>query len=229
MKEGPSIVRIASLVGDHARAEMLTALMAGGALTATELASVAGVTKQTASTHLAKLVDAGLLAVQSQGRHRYFRLANRDVATLLESLMGVAYRTGAVRARLGPTEPALRKARVCYDHLAGELGVLVYEGLEQRAALTADGVEVHVTKRGEALFRELGIDVAALASGRRPMCRACLDWSVRRHHLAGALGAAFLRRCGELGWARRESGSRIVRFTPSGEQALRSRFGVLAA
>ena len=132
MKVGPSIVRIAALIGDHARAEILTALMTGQALTATELADVAGVTKQTVSAHLAKLVDARLLAVESQGRHRYFRLADRDVAQLLESLMGVAYRTGAVRVRSGPREPALRKARVCYDHLAGELGVLVYEGLERK-------------------------------------------------------------------------------------------------
>ena len=133
MKDGPNIVGIAALIGDHARAEILTALTAGQALTATELAGVAGVTKQTVSAHLAKLLDARLVAVESQGRHRYFRLDNQDVAQLLESLMGVAYRTGAVRLRASPREPALRKARVCYDHLAGELGVLVFDGLEQRA------------------------------------------------------------------------------------------------
>jgi DNA-binding transcriptional ArsR family regulator len=225
MKVGPSIVRIGALIGDHARAEILTALLTGQALTATELAEVAGVTKQTVSAHLAKLVDAQLLAVQSQGRHRYFRLADRDVAQLLESLMGVAYRTGAVRVRPGPREPALRKARVCYDHLAGELGVLVYEGLERRRWLKAAGEDVEVTRGGWQGFRELGIDVDALASGRRELCRACLDWSVRRHHLAGALGAALLTRCCELGWARREKGSRIVHFTPPGERALRARFG----
>ena len=229
MKVGPSIVRIAALIGDHARAEILTALMAGQALTATELADVAGVTKQTVSAHLAKLVDARLLAVQSQGRHRYFRLADRDVAHLLESLMGVAYRTGAVRVRTGPREPALRKARVCYDHLAGELGVLVYEGLEQRRWLRADGDDVVVTHGGLQGFRELGIDVDALAAGRRELCRACLDWSVRRHHLAGALGAALLDRCCDLGWARREKGSRVVHFTPPGERALRTRFGAVSA
>ena len=227
MKVGPSIVRIAALIGDHARAEILTALMTGQALTATELADVAGVTKQTVSAHLAKLVDARLLAVESQGRHRYFRLADRDVAQLLESLMGVAYRTGAVRVRSGPREPALRKARVCYDHLAGELGVLVYEGLERKRWLRADARGVAVTRGGLAQFRELGIDVDALATGRRDLCRPCLDWSVRRHHLAGALGAAFLDRCCELGWARRERGSRVVDFTPPGERALRARFGVL--
>jgi len=120
MKDGPHIARIAALIGDSARAEVLTALMADRALTATELADIAGVTKQTISAHLAKLLDAGLIAVESQGRHRYFRLADRDVAHLLESLMNVAFRAGAVRLRASPREPALRRARMCYDHLAGE-------------------------------------------------------------------------------------------------------------
>jgi DNA-binding transcriptional ArsR family regulator len=223
MKDGPSIARIGALVGEPARAEMLSALMGGQALTATELAQVAGVTKQTVSAHLAKLLDARLLAVESQGRHRYFRLADRDVAQLLESLMGVAYRAGAVRLRSSPREPALRKARVCYDHLAGELGVLVFEGLDERRLLRLSG-EGGVTPRGREFFAELGLDTDALARERRPLCRTCLDWSMRRHHLAGALGAALLRRCYELGWARREKGSRVVLFSPTGEKALRERF-----
>ena len=223
MNDGPSIARIASLIGEHARAEILTVLMGGQALTATELAQVAGVTKQTVSTHLAKLLDAELLAVESQGRHRYFRLADRDVAQLLESLMGVAFRAGAVRLKSSPREPALRKARVCYDHLAGELGVLVFEGLEERRLLRLSG-EGGVTPRGHAFFAQLGLDVEALSRERRPLCRTCLDWSMRRHHLAGALGAALLRRCYELGWARREKGSRVVAFSPAGEKALRRTF-----
>ena len=222
MKDGPSIARIGALVGEPARAEMLSALMGGQALTATELAQVAGVTKQTVSAHLAKLLDARLLAVESQGRHRYFRLADRDVAQLLESLMGVAYRAGAVRLRSSPREPALRKARVCYDHLAGELGVLVFEGLDERRLLRLSG-EGGVTPRGREFFAGLGLDTDALALERRPLCRTCLDWSMRRHHLAGALGAALLRRCYELGWARREKGSRVVLFSPAGEKALRER------
>src|ERR1700687_5452367 len=132
MKDGPNIVGIAALIGDHARAEILTALTAGQALTATELAGVAGVTKQTTSAHLAKLLEARLIAVESQGRHRYFRLADREDGQLLENLMSVAHRAGAVRLRATPREPALRKARVCYDHLAGELGVLVYDSLLAR-------------------------------------------------------------------------------------------------
>ena len=228
MKDGPNIVRIAALVGDHARAEILTALMGGEALTATELAGVAGVTKQTVSTHLGKLVDARLLAMESQGRHRYFRLADRDVADLLESLMGVAYRAGAVRVRSSPREPALRKARVCYDHLAGDLGVLVFDSLDRRRWLRSGGATLELTPDGQRFCREFGIDVDSLARERRPLCRACLDWSVRRHHLAGAVGAEVLRRCLALGWARRAKGSRVVVFSDAGERALRERFSVPA-
>ena len=185
-------------------------------------------TKQTASAHLGKLLGAQLLAVEVQGRHRYFRLADRDVAQLLESLTGVAYRTGAVRVRSSPREPALRKARVCYDHLAGELGVLVYEGLQQQHVLRngEDGPEL--TARGRAFCLDFGIDLAALQRQRRPMCRACLDWSERRHHLAGALGTAMLDRCLDQGWAKRAKGSRVVAFSAPGEKALRARFSLRA-
>ena len=228
MKDGPSIVRIAALIGDHARAEMLTALMAGEALTATELAAVANLTKQTISSHLSKLLDAGLIVVESQGRHRYFRLADRDVAHLLESLMGVAYRTGAVRARSSPREPALRKARVCYDHLAGELGVLAFDSLERRRYVRRQGGELIVTRAGRQFFDEAGIDIETLSAQRRRLSHACLDWSVRRHHLAGAVGAALLTQCYELGWARRAKNSRVVDFSPTGERAFRQRFALQA-
>ena len=225
MNDGPSIVGIAALIGDHARANVLTALLAGSALTATELAHVAGVTKQTISAHLAKLLDARLLAVESQGRHRYFRLADGDVARLLENLMGVAYRTGAVRARASPREPALRKARVCYDHLAGDLGVHVFDSMMQRKLLQSVPGGLGLTRRGTRFCRDLGIDVTA-SQRRRPLCRACLDWSARRHHLAGAVGTALLGRFIELGWARRVKDSRVVHFTPAGETSLRQKFGL---
>src|SRR5262245_42476195 len=226
MKDGPNIVGIAALIGDHARAEILTALMGGQALTATELSQVAGITKAAVSSHLAKLVDAHLLTVQSQGRHRYYRLAHRDVAQLLEGLMGVAYRVGAVRVRSSPREPALRKARVCYDHLAGELGVLVFDSLEQRRLVRSGREGLELTAHGKKFCTEFGIDVESLARLRRPLCRACLDWSARRNHLAGAAGAAVLDRCLELGWARRARGSRVVAFSPAGESALRERFSL---
>jgi len=224
MDDDPNIVRVAALIGDRARAGILTALMAGEALTATELAEAVAVTKQTISSHLAKLLDARLVAVEIQGRHRYFRLADRDVAQLLESLMGVAYRSGSVRIRPSPREPALRKARVCYDHLAGELGVLVFDGLQQQRLLRFVGGDLQLTELGKRFCRDIGLDTQVLAQGRRTLCRACLDWSARRHHLAGALGAALLNRCFEHGWALRAKGSRIVSFTPAGERSLREQF-----
>jgi DNA-binding transcriptional ArsR family regulator len=229
MKDGPHIVGIAALVADHSRAEMLTALLADRALTATELAAIAGVTKQTASGHLARLVEAGLVSVEPQGRHRYFRLAGRDVAQLLESLMGVAFRAGAIRLRSSPREPALRKARVCYDHLAGELAVAVFERLRERQWLAPRDGLLELTDTGHRQFREWGIATAGLAGCRRPLCKPCLDWSERREHLAGALGAALLARVFELGWARREAGSRVVRFSPVGERALGEFFGLAPA
>jgi DNA-binding transcriptional ArsR family regulator len=228
MKDGPSIVGIAALLGERARADILTALMAGPALTATELAAEAGVTKQTASAHLAKLLDARLVAVESQGRHRYFRLADRDVAELMEKIMGVAYRAGAVRLRTSPREPALRKARVCYDHLAGDTGVRLYDALLGRRLLSSGTTGLTLSRKGRRSFEGFGIDLDALARLRRPLCRACLDWSERRHHLAGALGAALLARFVALGWARMTQGSRVVAFSPSGERALRERFGLAA-
>jgi len=162
--------------------------------------------------------------VQQQGRHRYFALAAPDVAQLLETLMGVAVRTGAVRVRPGPREPALRRARVCYDHLAGEMGVAVLDALLRDKLLREGGGELEITARGRRFFENFGIDLDEVASSKRPLCRTCLDWSVRRPHLAGALGAALLARCFELGWARRVEGSRAVRYSPRGERDLRQTF-----
>lgn len=222
MTDGPNITTIAALIGDHARAQALTVLMDGKALTATELADAAGVTRQTISSHLAQLVGAGLLAVEPQGRHRYFRIADADVAQMLEALMGLASGATGARRRTGPREPALRKARVCYDHLAGELGVLVYEKLAQRGAFAAGPGGIGLTAQGVALVSALGVDVGVPAGSRRPLCRSCLDWSERRHHLAGVLGALLLERFETLGWAKRVPESRVLDFTTAGEQALRT-------
>jgi DNA-binding transcriptional ArsR family regulator len=228
MKAGPNISHIASLVGDPARANMLTALMSGKALTATELAHEAGVMPQTASTHLAKLESGGLVVTEKQGRHRYFQLSGADVAGVLESLMGLAARTGHLRTQTGPRDPALRRARVCYDHLAGELGVGLYDGLHRQSYLTAEDNGVILTPKGARALDSFGIDVTRLQDQRRPVCKNCLDWSARRPHLAGSLGAALLDRFYALKWARRETGSRIVTFTPPGERELRKRFGIRA-
>lgn len=224
MRDGPNITAIAALVGDPARAQALTLLMAGKALTATELADGAGVTRQTISAHLARLVDARLLAVEAQGRHRYFRIADADVAGMLETLMGIAFGAGTLplRLQLGPSAPALRKARVCYDHLAGELGVLVHDRLAAHGAFGFGAHGIELTTAGAGLVGRLDIDATALVSTRRPVCRTCLDWSERRHHLAGALGSALLGRIEQLGWARRVAGSRVMTFDACGEAALRA-------
>lgn len=220
MSEGPNIVRVAALIGDNARAEVLSALMSGRALTATELANTAGVTKQTISFHLGKLLDVGLITVDQQGRHRYFRLAGPEVADLLESLMGLAFRSEGSRLFTGPRDPALRKARICYDHLAGELGVLVYELLLRTNILRQHSGGLQLTEQGRGWFNQFGIDTDMLAASKRSFCKACLDWSERRHHLAGALGSALLNRILELGWAKREKDSRIIVFSAQGEMLL---------
>jgi DNA-binding transcriptional ArsR family regulator len=224
MKYGPNIAMISALVGDPARANMLTALFGGQALTANELACEANVAAPTASGHLARLLDGGLLAVERQGRHRYYRLAGPEVATALESLMTLANVTDARRTRPGPKDPALRHARVCYDHLAGELGVALFARLGDSAVIELSGGQIDVTPNGEARLAEFGVDVSALRQARRPLCRSCLDWSERTTHLAGALGSALLDRFFAAGWAQREPGTRIVRFTPPGEASFAELF-----
>jgi DNA-binding transcriptional ArsR family regulator len=222
MKEGPSIASVAALIGDPARANMLTALMDGRALTVSELAGAAGIGLPTASGHLARLGDAGLLTARKQGRHRYFQLSGPDVAEVIENLMGLAERTGAVRTRTGPRDAALRAARVCYDHLAGERAVALMEQLQRRGAITADETPM-VTMAGQAFFDGIGIDLARLRGARRPLCRFCLDWSERRSHLGGALGAAILDHIVVAGWASRGEG-RVIRFHPRGAAAFDAAF-----
>jgi DNA-binding transcriptional ArsR family regulator len=217
MKDGPSIAPIAALAGDPARANMLAALLSGKALTASELAGEAGVTAQTASSHLGRLEHGGLVSAVKQGRHRYFRLADRDVAEMLEKMMGVAARAGHLRTRTGPRDPILRKARVCYDHLAGEMGVQMFDSLMKSRRMAARDDELRLTRNGEAFLADFGIDLHEGPSSRRPLCKSCLDWSQRRTHLAGALGAALLDRLYALKWARRVRDGRAVLFTPPGE------------
>ena len=224
MRDGPDISRIANLVGDPARANMLTALMDGGALTASELALEAGVTAQTASSHLGKLMEGGLLSLAAQGRHRYYSLAGPQVAAMLESIIGVAAAVGPKRTRPGPREAVMREARICYDHLAGEHAVAMLDGFLKRGVLIADGDEIRLGKSGPSHFAAVGIDTDAFRKQRRPICRACLDWSVRRSHLAGALGAAILDKIIAEKWARRETESRAIVFSPKGKMAFEKAF-----
>ena len=212
MRNEPALATLAALIADPARARMLGALMGGMALTATELAGEAGIAPSTASSHLAKLTEASLLAVERQGRHRYFRLFDEEIAAMIEGLDGIAART--VKPR-GPSDPALREARVCYDHLAGARGVWLCERL-----IESSREPITLAPRSASFFKTLGLDVDALSAQRRPFIRTCLDWTERRPHLAGALGAAMLDRMFALRWARRETDSRIVVFTAAGERAL---------
>src|SRR6266566_1150210 len=228
MKVGPDIAMVASLVGDPARANMLTALMTGRALTASELAQEAGITPQTASSHLSKLEVGGLVEPEKQGRHRYYRLTDPDVAGVLEGLAGLAARAGHMRVRTGPKDPALRRARICYDHLAGDLGVQMLDSMKKQRLVRQSKQAIELTNEGRRfMVSALQISAEMLNHPRRPVCKACLDWSERRHHLAGTLGAAVMSRFTELNWAARDSaaGSRVVNFTRTGEKKFAALFG----
>jgi DNA-binding transcriptional ArsR family regulator len=228
MKAGPDIAMVAALVGDPARANILTALMTGRALTASELAHQAGVTPQTASSHLAKLEAGGLIEPEKQGRHRYYRLTGSDVAGVLEGLAGLAARAGHMRVRTGPKDPALRRARICYDHLAGDLGVQMLDSMKKQGLIRQSKQAIALTAEGKRFMAQaLQISLETLAHPRRPLCKACLDWSERRHHLAGMLGAAVMTRFTELKWAARDDapGSRVVNFSRTGEKHFAALFG----
>jgi DNA-binding transcriptional ArsR family regulator len=223
MRLGPDITRIAALLGDPARANMLSALMGGQALTAGELAREAGVTPQTASAHLAKLEAGGLLTRRHQGRHNYFALAGHEVGAVMEQLAVLADRAGHLRTRPGPKDPAMRRARVCYDHLAGDAGVAMLDALIAQGRIAEQDGALTLTEAGHAFARDFGVCLDD--SGRRPLCKACLDWSVRRSHLAGIMGVGLLDRIYALGWARRLEGTRVVAFSAPGLRSFEQTFG----
>lgn len=218
------MAEIAALVGDATRANILATLLDGRASTALELALAARVTPQTASAHLAKLVEGSLLTVDRQGRHRYFRLATAQVARTLETIMGLAAVTAPRHRRPLRMAADMRRARTCYDHIAGELGVAITDGLIAAGHVELDGEAGAVTDAGQSFFRTHGIDVST-ASGRRIFCRPCIDWSERRPHLGGHVGAAICARCLDNGWIARRSGSRALTITPDGAAALPKIFG----
>ncbi len=179
-------------------------------------------------SHLAKLEAGGLVEPEKQGRHRYYRLTGPDVAAVLEGLAGLAARAGHMRLRTGPKDPALRRARICYDHLAGDLGVQMLDSMKKQALIRQSKQAIELTTEGKRfLASALQISVEALAHPRRPVCKACLDWSERRHHLAGTLGAALMTRFTELKWAARDAspGSRVVNFSRNGEKRFAALFG----
>jgi DNA-binding transcriptional ArsR family regulator len=228
MDADAQVAPVAALVADPTRATILFALSDGRALPACDLALHAGVTAATISYQLEKLIAGGLVAAARQGRHRYYRLANPTVIGLLEALATVAPPAPARTFREGQEGKALRLARTCYDHLAGQLGVRIAEALLAGGCLApGTGARDYVlTPAGARLFRRLAVDVAAARAARRAFARACLDWSERRHHLAGALGAALLERLFELRWIERTPSSRAVRLSDPGRRGLRDHFEI---
>jgi DNA-binding transcriptional ArsR family regulator len=226
MVSGTTLAEIAALIGDVARANILSALMDGRALTAGELAWHGGVTPQTASGHLAKLNEANLIAMTRQGRHRYYRLATPEVAQAIEALMAVAS-FGPKRHRpVGPKDEALRRARTCYDHLAGRLGIALADTLTSRQYIVLSESAGALTDEGHRFLCSFGIDLAPEQGNRRAICRTCLDWSERRPHLAGRLGAALCTRMFELGWIERIKDSRALAVTSKGRHGLKEVFGI---
>jgi DNA-binding transcriptional ArsR family regulator len=216
------IATIASVIGHPARGRMLTAMLGGRALPASELAEVAGVSASTASAHLARLTGSGLVAVERHGRHRYHRLAGARVAELIETMALLAPAGDVHSLREANRSTAERAARSCYDHLAGAIGVAVADRLCELGALDRESLAL----RDEALFAALGVDFDALGRGRRPLTRSCLDWSERRPHLAGELGAALLAALLDCGWLARRRLGRAVAVTPHGRDGLRGALGV---
>lgn len=224
MSDLESFAATAHLIADPARAMMLTALLDGRALPAGELAYADGITLQTASSHLAKLLEGGLLSLEIEGRHRYYRLAGPHVAQALEYLAAIRPETLVRRKRLSPNGRALRFCRCCYDHLAGQLGVAITHELVERGYIRAEAdKQFGVSAVGVEWFGALGIDVAAIKPARHGLARQCLDWTERSHHLAGPLGARFFSALTESGWLRRARTSRIVNVTPKGWMELERR------
>ena len=221
----PQLAEVAQLVGDPGRANILSTLMDGRALTASELASVAGVKPQTASSHLAKLVKRELLIVEKRGQRRFYRLATPLVAQMLEAIMTVAA-TGPPRFRPpSRIDSEMRRARTCYDHLAGELGVALTDAMIERRFVILDADAGELTTEGSNFLDNLGVDLASSGRNRRAVCRPCLDWSGRRPHLAGRVGAAIAHLGFERDWLRRRPVGRSVEITESGIVAFRQLFG----
>src|SRR5436853_5228569 len=229
MITGPIIAEIAALVGDPARATMVSALLDGRALTASELAIAARITPQTASTHLGKLTEAGLLSVVRNGRHRYFRLASPTVADMIDGIVAVALQERPRYRPLSREARALTAARICYDHLAGRLSVDLTDSFVAREYVVLDDEAAEITRAGSRFFTKFGIEVPTLRSTRRHFCRLCLDCTERRPHIAGVVGAAITKRYFDLGWMERLERSHAVIGTPSGRRGFQKTFGIDAS
>jgi len=226
MDFGIHLAEVASLVGDPARANIMCALLDGRALTAKELAYAASVTPQTTSGHLAKLTEGRLLTVVKQGRHRYYRLSTPLIGQMLEGIMAVAAH-GPPRFRpSSKLDEPMRNARMCYDHIAGRLGVGLADAMQQRKLVVFGDEAGEITPAGARFFHDLGVDIAEVERRKRHFCRPCLDWSERRTHMGGAVGAALAARCAELGWTQRARNTRALTVTADGRRGLKEVFGL---
>jgi DNA-binding transcriptional ArsR family regulator len=223
---GPNVAAVAALIGDPVRALMLFALLDGREFSASELALCSGASPQAASGHLKKLVEGGLLTARPAGRRRLFQIACTEVATAIETLASIAPRTPIVSLGQHTALQRLREARSCYDHLAGRLGVRLTDALVERKALKAAGREFEVTSAGVEIFRSLGVDVARANRTQRQLARVCIDWTERRPHLAGTLGAALLEAVLRSGWVERIHRDRSLHVTAAGRSAFARVFGV---
>lgn len=222
----PDLATIAALIGDPTRASILWALLGGEALPAGELASRAQVTNQTASAHLAKLVQSGLLEVEPIQRHRYYKLKNAEVAQLLESLAIVAPPLRLHKEKDTVAHQSIRAARTCYDHLAGQLGVAITQALLSQELLTLEGEHYQLTPAGQARLAKWQINDGQLRQSRRKFAYPCLDWSERTPHLAGSLGAAIADKCFAMGWLKRLPNTRAIQLTSLGSRELRQALGL---
>lgn len=224
MSINPNMAEIASLLGETSRATILTSLMDGRFHTASELAYMAAITPQTASFHLSKLVEGKFVKVEKQGRHRYYQLANGEVARILESLLTISPPPEVRSLKQSSQVKLLREARTCYDHLAGKLGVGLTESMLNAGYLKKEEREFVVTPNGEHFFNDFGIDLGELKRKRRSFCHACLDWSERHHHLAGSLGNGLMTHFFELGWIVRVPSIRAVKITDKGKEGFKQDF-----
>lgn len=231
-----NIARVASLMGDNTRSLMLNALLSGKALTATELATCADVSAQTASAHLAKLLEGNLIRVRKQGRHKYFQLAGPQVADVLEQLLNLSVNlnnTPENQAKIkptnivtGPDDIRLRHSRICYDHLAGELAVNLYDALIQNKWLIEENLNLQLSESGKLAFASFGFELDKASLSKRPLCRTCLDWSERRTHLAGALGSWILTDSLAKKWAKQDMDSRVIQFNTAGLKRFKQRYAL---
>ncbi|WP_068504142.1 ArsR/SmtB family transcription factor [Paenibacillus kribbensis] len=226
MSTKSNVAMIASLVSEPSRAAILTVLLDGRFHTASELAHMAGIKPQTASFHLSKMTEAQVVTVEKQGRHRYFGIQNPEVARVMESLLSIAPPVQIKSFKQASENEAIRLARTCYDHLAGHLGVQIMDSLIEKGMLSEGQDALHVTEKGEAFFADFQINLTQIKQRRRSFSHKCLDWSERRHHLAGALGSALLDRLLTLHWIERLPTNRAIRITADGKRGFKEVFSI---